>query len=229
MELLQLVIAGSDTTAVAISAAFFHLLRNPNALSQAAAEVLATFEAVHDIRPGTLLRSCEFLHACINETLRLSPPVTGLAPRKVLPGGISIDGVYFPEGSVVGSPIYSLHHNPKYFQNPESFAPERWLVSLGVRELPFCPFSVGPRACVAKKLAMDEIAVTLARVLYLYNMRLDEVSIGQADYRLKGWMASGRDGPFVQFKPRIRGGVEESLMTNFFFSSLTQPLKSQSL
>ncbi|CAG8888676.1 unnamed protein product [Penicillium egyptiacum] len=202
VELLQLVIAGSDTTAVAISAVFFHLLQTPDALSRTTTEILTTIKDVNEIRPGNLLRSCEFLYACINEALRLSPPVTGLAPRRVLSGGISIDGAHFPAGTIIGSPIYTLHRNPKYFPNPDSFIPSRWLTSPSTRRSPFCPFSVGPRACVAKRLAMDEISVTIARTLFLYEMRLDKASTGVTDYRLKGWMTSGRDGPFVQFKPR---------------------------
>ncbi|KAL4861651.1 hypothetical protein BDV12DRAFT_179929 [Aspergillus spectabilis] len=205
VELLQLVIAGADTTAVAISAVFFHLLQNPRALSQITAEILNTFKAPHDIRPGSLLRSCEFLRACINEVLRLSPPVTGLAPRKVLPGGIDVDGVYFPEGIIIGSPIYTLHRNSAFFPQPDSFVPERWLAlkdSGGISRVPFCPFSIGPRSCVAERLAMDEISVTIARTLYLYEMRLDEAWASKVEYQLKGWMTSGREGPFVQFKSR---------------------------
>ncbi|KAL2783044.1 cytochrome P450 [Aspergillus keveii] len=205
VELLQLVIAGADTTAVAISAVFFHLLRDPMALSQATEEILSTFQHLDDIRPGALLRSCAFLHACINESLRLSPRVTGLAPRKVLTGGINVDGVHFPEGTIIGSPIYTLHRNATYFPQPDSFMPERRLQSqngVDSSRVPFCPFSVGPRLCVAKRLALDEISVTVARTLYLYGMRLDEASSRKMEYQLKGWMTSGREGPFVQFKSR---------------------------
>ncbi|KAL3485875.1 cytochrome P450 [Aspergillus germanicus] len=205
VELLQLVIAGADTTAVAISAVFFHLLRNPMALSQVAEEILGTFQYLNDIRPGTLLRSCAFLHACINESLRLSPPVTGLAPRKVLAGGIDVDGVHFPADTIIGSPIYTLHRNAAYFTQPDSFVPERWLDSKDCGDtsrMPFCPFSIGPRSCVAKRLALDEISVTIARSLYMYEMRLDEALSRKTEYDLKGWMTSGREGPFVQFRSR---------------------------
>jgi cytochrome P450 len=80
----------------------------------------------------------------------------------------------------------------------------------------FCPFSIGPRSCVAKNLAWMELSITVARTLYLYDMKLDTShSHGISDgcmrgsegpetfeYRLKGWMTSGREGPLVQFKPR---------------------------
>ncbi|RDW64518.1 cytochrome P450 [Aspergillus mulundensis] len=210
VELLQLVIAGADTTAVAISGVFFHLLHTPSALSQTTAEILHTFDSYSDIRPGAKLRSCKFLHACINEALRLSPPVTGLAPRTVLRGGIEVDGVHFPEGTIVGSPIYALHRNSAYFAQPDSFVPGRWLSGEGGEDtysaaggrVPFCPFSVGPRSCVARRLAMDEISVAIARTLFLYELRLDGEWEGKEEYQLKGWMTSSREGPFVQFRSR---------------------------
>ncbi|KAL2813017.1 cytochrome P450 [Aspergillus granulosus] len=152
-----------------------------------------------------MLRSCKFLHASINEALRLSPPVTGLAPRKVLPGGIDVDGVHFPEGTIIGSPIYTMHRNSAYFPQPDLFVPQRWLGlegSVNSSQVPFCPFSVGPRSCVAKRLAIDEISITIARILYLYEMRLDETWASKVEYPLKGWMTSSREGPFVQFKWR---------------------------
>ncbi|KAJ5363610.1 uncharacterized protein N7496_009323 [Penicillium cataractarum] len=208
VELLQLVIAGSDTTAVAISGVFFYLVQNPSALSRATAEILASFDNIDEICSGARLSSCVFLQACINEALRLSPPVTGLAPRKVLPGGIQVDGIDFPEGTIIGSPIYTLHRSKDYFHHPDSYLPERWLMEPDggsendcIRS-PLYPFSLGPRACVAKKLAMREISLTVARVLWMYEMRTDKALSGVADYQLKGWMTSGRDGPFVQFRRR---------------------------
>ncbi|KAL4874976.1 cytochrome P450 [Aspergillus karnatakaensis] len=172
VELLQLVIAGADTTAVVISVSFFHLLQDPPALSQR-----------HPTRPS--LTSCTFLQACITESLRLSPPVTGLAPRKVLRGGIDIDGIHFSEGTIFGSPIYTLHR-----------------YGTSSLRMPFWPFGIGPQSFVAKRLALNEINVTVARTLYLQEMRLDAAWSHKNEYDLKGWMASGREGPYVCFGPR---------------------------
>lgn len=130
-----------------------------------------------------------------------------------------------PPGTIIGTPIYTIHHNRTYFPDPFIYKPERWIVDphLGrtadhvrLAQSAFCPFSIGPRSCVAKNLAWMELSITVARTLYLYDMKLDTShSHGISDgcmrgsggpetfeYRLKGWMTSGREGPLVQFKPR---------------------------
>ncbi|KAH6876811.1 cytochrome P450 monooxygenase [Thelonectria olida] len=223
-ESLQLIIAGSDTTAVALSAVFFHLLHNPKILARLTQEVRSTFSNDEDIRSGQRLNSCTYLRACIQEALRRAPPVTGLAPRQVLPGGITVGSNRFPEGTIIGTPIYTIHHNRAYFPEPFVYKPERWIVdldhgwtkeSVDLARSAFSPFSIGPRSCIAKNMAWMELTITVARTLYLYDMKLDpRHSHGKSDgcvgcpgkpdtfeYRLKGWMTSGREGPLVQFKP----------------------------
>jgi cytochrome P450 len=177
-----LTVTGSDSTSTGLSAVIFYLLHNPAALSRVVEEVRSIFSNEEDIRLGQQLNSCRYLRGCINEALRLAPPVTGLAPRCVLPGGIAIGNKHFPEGTIVGTPIYTIHHNEAYFPDPFLFKPERWIVNpeLGYTEdvvklahSAFFAFSTGPSSCVAKSLAWTEISITTARTLYSCDLRLD--------------------------------------------------------
>lgn len=161
-----LIIAGSDTTSTALASAFFYLTHNPRTLHKLTEEIRSTFSDVEEIVSGPTLTSCAYLRAVIDEAMRLSPPVGGLLPREVLPGGIDIDGIHVPEGVVVGTPHYTIHHNPGYFPAPFIFEPERWLAgsspvvtteSVGAAQSAFCPFSVGPRGCIGKGLAYAEL------------------------------------------------------------------------
>jgi cytochrome P450 len=217
---------GSDTTGMALSAAFFYLLHSPEALIKASQEVRSHFSSVEEIRVGSQLNACKYLHACLKEALRMSPSVTGLAPREVLAGGLTIDENHFPQGVTIGTPIYTIHHNEAYFPEPFIYRPERWIVhpdkdyteeSVRLAQSAFCPFSIGSRSCVAKNLAWMEISITLARTLYMYDMRLSpkhahkpsEGCISPTkkghgfEYLLKGWMTSARLGPRAQFR-RVR-------------------------
>ena len=63
----------------------------------------------------------------LNIGLGMSPSVGGVLPREVLAGGMTIDGVHVPAGTVVGVPHYTIHHNENYYANSFSFIPERWL------------------------------------------------------------------------------------------------------
>ena len=218
------IIAGSDTTSTALAGAFFYLVHNPAALKKAAAEVRHTFNSVEKITHGSELTSCVFLRACIDEAMRMSPPVAGALPRKVLPGGFTVDGHVIPEGIDVCVPHYAIHHNPEYFPLPFNYTPERWLKDAAPADMAFradlahsafCPFSVGPRGCIGKGLAYVELTITLAQVLWQFDLRLapgTSVGEGRADleegrrrameYQLKDTFTSIKDGPLVQFKRR---------------------------
>ncbi|GFG15658.1 isotrichodermin C-15 hydroxylase, partial [Aspergillus udagawae] len=96
-ESLLLLIAGSDTVAVTLSATLFHLAHNQHKLDRATQEIRSSFEEVDDISLGAQLKGCSYLRACISEAMRLSPPFANMTPRRVLPGGMIVDGHYIPE------------------------------------------------------------------------------------------------------------------------------------
>jgi len=214
-----LIIAGSDTTSTALASAFFYLVHSPRALERLYAEVRSTFSDVEDIHAGPTLNSCHYLRAVIDESMRLSPPVGGILPREVLSGGLDIDNLHIPAGVVVGTPHYALHHNPAYFPSPFEFQPERWIESevakerVALAQSAFCPFSIGPRGCIGKGLAYTELMTSLARAVFLYDMKLagdagegrPELEWGRqrkGEYQLKDCFTSMKDGPYVQFRAR---------------------------
>lgn len=155
--------------------------------------------------------------------MRLSPPVPNTLPRQVLRGGLILDGQQIPEGIVVATPHYTLHHNAEYFPEPFEYRPERWIVDpprvteqdVAVAHSAFCPFSIGPRSCIGRGMAYMELRTTLARTLFLYDMRLAPgTTLGEGgpdlergrqragEYQLKDTFTSMRDGPMVEFRLR---------------------------
>ncbi|KAG9235188.1 cytochrome P450 [Amylocarpus encephaloides] len=219
-----LIIAGSDTTSTALASSFFYLTHNPLTLKKLVEEVRSTFNDVEEIHTGPELNICHYLRAVIDESMRLSPPVGGILPREVLPGGLTIDGHEIPAGTVVGTPHYALHHNPAYYPNPFAFTPERWIVesslevtkdTVALAQSAFCPFSIGPRGCIGKGLAYAELMTSLARTVWLFDMRLSPgITVGQGnsgaewgreratEYQLKDCFTSMKEGPLVEFRER---------------------------
>ncbi|KAL2048039.1 hypothetical protein ABVK25_011076 [Lepraria finkii] len=125
--------------------------------------------------PVPSLSQSRYLKACIDEAMRISPGVPGLLPREVQPPGLSINNIHIPTGTDVGVPHYAIHHNEAYYPDSWSYRPERWIVdaTTGVSEedvvraqSAFCPFSIGPRGCVGKALAMKEIMVVVGRLVW---------------------------------------------------------------
>lgn len=214
-----LIIAGSDTTSTCLAATFFYLLHNPKALSRVQNEVRKAFHHLEDIRSGPRLSACHYLRACIYESLRLSPPVGGLMPREILSGGMEVDGQYFPQGVEIGTPHYALHHDEAYYPEPFVYKPERWLADEGSdvtkAQSAFCAFSIGPRSCVGKLMAYQELMTVLGRVIWECDIRLGSRDVlgersekwkgGQQraeEYQLFDTFTSKSTGPLVQFRPR---------------------------
>ena len=217
-----LLIAGSDTTATCLAATTFYLLHNPKALARVQEELRQKFNCIEDICSGPKLSTCQFLRACIQESLRMSPPVGGLMAREVLPGGIEIHGHLFPKGVEIGTPHYAIHHDERCYSNPFSYEPERWLANdcsdVGIAQSAFCAFSVGSRGCVGKAMAYHELMLVLGRIMWKFDMRLDDahrpaLGIKNAkglrgrteEFQLYDIFASKYDGPWIQVKRRDSG------------------------
>jgi cytochrome P450 len=218
----MLTVAATDTTAAAIAAAFFYLARNQMAYEKLREEVRSRFSSLDDVKLGPELNGCKYLHAVINETLRMSPPGANEFPRVVLPGGIRIGNEYFPPGVNVGCASYALFHDENIYGDCFVFRPDRWIIGAGVTEddvaeaeRAFAPFSLGVRGCPGKNLALAELATLFARLLYGYEFRLapnDRTGEGhpsmswgrrsKRQYQTRDAFVPLRDGPYVQFAKR---------------------------
>ncbi|KAL9034324.1 MAG: hypothetical protein Q9180_005470 [Flavoplaca navasiana] len=224
-ETSLLVVAGSDTTSTVIPAMFFYMTRNPRIYEKLTSEIRKTFHNVDEIHAGPELSSCRYLRAFIDETMRLNPPVAGDLTREVLAGGITVEDQYLPKGTVVGVSFYALHHNEATFPDAFHFQPERWIgaeqkevsapLNIAAVESGFTPFSMGPRGCPGKNLAYLEMSITMAKVLYLYDVKAMEGSdlgAGKPDqiwgrqnkehYQTCDRFISTRKGPIVNFRMR---------------------------
>lgn len=211
VEAHTLVAAGSDTTSLVLSATFFYLSRNPSVLRKVQKEVRETFKGqdVEAIQSGPQLNSCRYLRACLDESMRMTPPVPGILPRLVLPGGIVIDDHIIPEGVEVGTPHYALFHNPAYFPDSFSYRPERWILpedacgeEIAAFELAnraFAPFSIGTRNCIGKNMAVMEMMTTMARVLKCFEFE-GSGELG-GEYVVKDHFVCEKDGPMLSFTP----------------------------
>ncbi|KAI0025048.1 cytochrome P450 [Xylariomycetidae sp. FL0641] len=218
---------GGDTTATALSALFYYLSTNPDAYRKLAQEIRTTFTNAAEIRGGPKLAGCEFLRACIDETLRMSPPVSGtlwreLAEGEDAKGPFVVDGHVIPPNTQVGVNIYSLHHNEDYFPEPFTFRPERWLVEgneLHRMHNAFAAFSTGARGCAGKPMAYLESGLVAAKTMWYFDFELASGggpergvsgrSVGQQDeYKLRDVFSAAHDGPNLVFKLRNPEGED---------------------
>lgn len=149
------VTAGSGTTANALSATTFYLLKNPEKLALATKEVRDSFQNEEDI---TMLSSARlpYIRACLQEAMRLLPPAPATFPRFVPGKGEMIDGRWVPGGTAVGVHQLSTGRSKWNFERPDEFIPERWLANSDIDDPDkdaSQPFSYGARDCVGRRCA----------------------------------------------------------------------------
>lgn len=217
-----LIIAGSDTTSIVMSAMMFYLARNPGVQARLEAEIDAAFSSASEIAAGPALQGCKFLKAFIQEACRMTPPVGAEPARQVRPGGTWVGEDFFPEGTKLSTGLYCLSYSEEVFPDPFKFQPERWILgegatpeSLATAESGFCAFSAGSRGCIGKNLAWLEMQIVMAKLIWNLEVRQDEKNhLGAGDpngpvgrreveqYQVKDAFVAMRDGPMVQFKRR---------------------------
>ncbi|UKZ78591.1 hypothetical protein TrVFT333_006337 [Trichoderma virens FT-333] len=170
--------AGAETTAATMSALMFYLGTTPTAYRRLVEEIRSAFDDEEGITL-TSTQQLEYLHACIEEALRVFPPINETPPR-VCPGD-TIDGKYVPKGTAITVFQEVTYHNPEHFTEPDSYIPERWLPKSHPfydakfkedNRAVFKPFSYGPRDCLGKNLAYSEMRLTLSRMLYKFDVEL---------------------------------------------------------
>ena len=166
------VAGGADTTATALQAILYFLLKNPDKLAKVTGELDAA-DAAGKLGPMLSYRECQehlpYYHAAAKEAMRLHPSVGLLLERHVPEGGANICGQFLPGGTVVGVNPWVVHHDPTVFPNPTAYEPERWLESsperLAQMERSFFEFGAGSRMCVGMNVAMIEVCKVVPQLL----------------------------------------------------------------
>ena len=187
------ILAGHDTTSSTLCYIFYLLSRNPAALQRVRAEHdkifgadLTQTNAKITANPRAL-NQLPFTLAVIKETLRLFPAASTV--RDGEPGfSITHNGHSYPtEGFTVWSMHQVMHREPAYWPEPDSFIPDRWLVSKDHGLYPvrgaWRPFEFGPRNCIGQELALLELKLVMVLTLREFDI--------EAKYDVGGQVGKG--------------------------------------
>jgi benzoate 4-monooxygenase len=174
-EALTQLIAGSDTTSNTSCAIVYHLCTNPDAMKKLQEELDRELKDSEDVPIYSEVQELPYLQAVISESLRYhSTSALGL-PRSIPVGGATLAGKFFPEGTVVSVPAYTIHRSKETFgPDADSYNPDRWLTKRQELEKYFVPFSLGPRACVGRNVAMEELSILIAALIKRYDIVLQD-------------------------------------------------------
>ena len=170
-EVMTFLLAGHETTALALSWTWHLLGQNPEVEHKLHEE----FDRVLDCRVPAFadLPALPYAERVIKESMRLYPPAWGLA-RTVI-REFEVGGYRIPAGANVVMSPWILHRDPRYFPDSEKFDPDRWLPEKA-QKLPrfaYFPFGGGPRQCIGASFAMMEATLLLATIAQRFQFRAE--------------------------------------------------------
>ena len=177
-EVMTLMFAGHDTTALTLTWCWYLLGQHPEAerkLHAELADVLGGRAPTVDDVPRL-----PYTAMLVNEVLRLYPPAWGIAREAVQ--DCEIAGYRIPKGSIVLMSQAVVQRDPRYFANPDSFLPERWANGL-MSQLPkyaYFPFGGGQRLCIGNTFALMESVLLVATIAQRYRFTPGPNHTGEA-------------------------------------------------
>ena len=169
-EILTFIFVGHETTALSLAWTFYLLAKNPDCEALAVAEARAQVQGAAPTLDE--LGRLPYTKNVFLETLRLYPPVWGLARQTTKE--VEVRGVTLPAKSIVIAIPYLTHRHPDFWPDPETFDPTRFEPAIEKTRprYAYYPFGGGPRLCIGMGFAMLEAQIILAAVLKRYRLEL---------------------------------------------------------
>lgn len=167
-ECLTILLAGYETTAVALSWTWYLLSQNPAAAQRLRNEL----HAVLGEREATAVDfgRLPYATAVVKESMRLYPPAWIVGRRSV--EDVTIGDVDIRAGEVTLMSPFAVHRDPRYYDEPLTFRPERWLVERELPKFAYFPFGGGNRVCIGESFAWMEAVLVLATIARRWRMEL---------------------------------------------------------
>jgi cytochrome P450 len=167
---MTLFLAGHETVAHALAWTWYLLAQHPEVLAKVQQEVdtvLAGRTATMDDLPQLV-----YLERVVTESMRLCPPVWAIDRRAIC--DTDIRGVRIPTGARVIMSQYVVHHDPRFYPEPERFDPDRWTPEAQATRPKFAyfPFGGGPRLCIGEAFAWTESILLLATLSQTWEAHL---------------------------------------------------------
>lgn len=164
--------AGHDTTAISLRNALFFLLKYPQCMDKLREELDNALED-EIVAPYGKIKHLPYLRTCIDESLRMMPPVIFGLPRRTPPEETTILNEFVAGDTSVSMSAYVVHHQESIFKDHDTYKPERWLGEEGKTLQPyFVPFSTGARGCIGRNISYLEQTVLLASLVRRFEFAL---------------------------------------------------------
>ncbi|XP_016459435.2 cytochrome P450 76A2-like [Nicotiana tabacum] len=173
--ILEIFLAGSETTSSSIEWAMTELLSNPEAMDKVKAELTEVLGNTNKKFEETNIDNHKYLQAVVKETLRLHPPIPFLVPRKAIQETEFL-GYNIPKDTQVFVNVWAIGRDPECWKDPFDFKPERFLdlkTEYRGQNFEFIPFGAGRRICAGIPLAHRMLHLLLGSLLHEFDWEID--------------------------------------------------------
>ncbi len=195
VEILQLLVAGNETSTTAAAWAFYLLAKHPEHIPKIREEIETVFG--NGAIDYASLHQLNYTIAVLDESMRIRPPFW-MIDREALKDD-EFRGIKIPAGTTVVPYIYGVHHNAAVWKNPEQFDPGRFDPGSLEKTHPFAhiPFGGGPRVCIGQNMAKMQILLVMSAIIRNYDFELHE----KKEVGMHAMMLLKPDGPiYMNFK-----------------------------
>ncbi|XP_069676207.1 cytochrome P450 9e2-like [Periplaneta americana] len=167
--------AGFDASSTLLCFASHLLATHPDVQSRLQKEIDETLEKDGGKLTYEAVHSMKYLDMVVSETLRVYPPAGALDRKCIKTYTLQSDPpCTLQPGQGIWVPVYGLHHDPKYFPNPEKFDPERFSDENkdNINQYTYLPFGLGPRNCIGNRFALMVAKIALVHLLTRFNIKV---------------------------------------------------------
>lgn len=170
-----LLLSGIETTASTLSFALYFLAAQPQQQAAVHNELQGVITNGKDVSFDEL-ENLKHLDMVVREALRLFPAVPLMVVR-VCDRDTNVMGQFIPAGVNILVPAWHIQRDPQLWPEPSKFLPERFLEDPTERNpVTFLPFGLGPRTCLAKRLALFELKTAIFKILAAYEITLSDTT-----------------------------------------------------
>nr|XP_033323905.1 cytochrome P450 9e2-like [Megalopta genalis] len=204
-------LAGFDTASTLMCYTVYELALNPDIQERLREEVDRYMTEGNGEISYEALTKMEYLEMVTSEALRKYPPVpfidrSCVQKFELSPAAPGYDSITIKPGDVLGFPVYGMHHDPKYFPEPEKFDPERFNEQNKDKIDPYVylPFGIGPRKCIGNRFALMEAKLLTANLLHRFYLKRIAKTTVPIVYSKKNFSMNPEHGFWIGLEKRER-------------------------
>lgn len=197
-------LAGFETTASALSFALYEIAKNPEIQNKLQNDIDTVLQKYEGSWSSQCFSEMKYLNQVCCETLRKYPSAPIIVRRAERDWKIPDNNFTIKKNTLAYISIYSIHHDPQYYSEPEKFDPDRFLPENVQNRIPFTylPFGDGPKMCIGARMGILKVKIGIVAVLSKFRIEL-VADGGRQVFSDEAAMINIKDDMKVKIIPRI--------------------------